>query len=234
MNERVLVTGGAGCIGSELCGVLLAKGHDVRALDNLSSGRIEHIAQFQSNPRFQFLHGDLLDDHALDTSLDGVDFVHHLAANSDVKFDASAPDRDLTQNTIVTARLLDAMRRRKISRLAFSSTSAVYGISPTQPISESQSCLPISLYGATKLACEAMISAHVHLFGLRAWVFRFANVVGGKVRKTGRTVISDFIAKLREDSGRLDILGDGKQAKSYIIADECVEAMLHVIERRGL
>jgi UDP-glucose 4-epimerase len=226
----MLVTGGAGCIGSELCAALLTRGHEVVALDNLSSGKLEHVEPMRAEPRFRFVRGDVLDPTALDAALEGVTFVHHLAANPDVKFTGDAPDRDLKQNTLATAAVLDAMRRKNVKRLAFSSTSAVYGNSPVQPIPETQACRPISLYGATKLACEAMISAHTHLFGLRPWVFRFANVVGGKVRKTGKTVVSDFIDKLRADPARLEILGNGKQAKSYIQVDECVGAMLHVID----
>jgi UDP-glucose 4-epimerase len=219
MADRVLVTGGAGCIGSELCAALVAGGRDVVALDNLSSGKREHIAELMTNPRFRLIEADVLDPAALDAALDGVGFAD------------AAPDRDLKQNTLATAALLDVMRRRGINRLAFSSTSAVYGNSPVQPIPESQACRPISLYGATKLACEGLISAHAHLFGLRAWVFRFANVVGGKVRKTGKTVVSDFIAKLRANPRRLEILGNGKQAKSYLLVGECVDAMLHVVDR---
>jgi UDP-glucose 4-epimerase len=230
MAERVLVTGGAGCVGSELCAALLASGHEVVAFDNLSSGRFEHVEPLTARSGFRFVRGDLLAPAALDAALEGVTFVHHLAANPDVKFADAEPDRDLRQNTLGTAGLLDALRRKGITRLAFASTSAVYGTSPVQPIPESQPCRPISLYGATKLACEAMISAHTHLFGLRAWVFRFANVVGGKVRKTGRTVVSDFIARLRANPRRLEILGDGKQAKSYILVGECVDAMLHVLD----
>ena len=228
--ERILVTGGAGCIGSELCAALLARGHEVIAFDNLSSGKPEHVAPLAAHTRFRFEQADVLDAAALGTALDGVSSVYHLAANPDVKFAEADPDRDLKQNTIATAALLDAMRRKGVHQLAFASTSAVYGNSPVQPIAESQACRPISLYGATKLACEGMISAHTHLFGLRAWVFRFANVVGGKVRKTGKTVVSDFIAKLRANPSRLEILGDGKQAKSYILVGECVDAMLHVID----
>lgn len=230
MVDRVLVTGGAGCIGSELCAALLERGQEVVALDNLSSGKREHIASLEPNARFRFIEADLLDQTAMHEALDGVTVVHHLAANPDVKFSPDAPDRDLRQNTFATAALLDAMRRVGVKKLTFASTSAVYGSSPVQPIAESQACQPISLYGATKLACESMISAHCHLFGLRAWVFRFANVVGGRVRKTGKTVVSDFIAKLKADPKRLEILGNGKQAKSYILVGECVAAMLHVID----
>ena len=230
MGDRVLVTGGAGCIGSDLCAALLARGARVVALDNLSSGKLEHVEPLRGDVRFRFVRGDVLDPGALDAALEGVTFVHHLAANPDVKFSDAEPDRDLRQNALATHALLEAMRRRGVTRLAFASTSAVYGASPVQPIPESQPCRPISLYGATKLACEAMISAYTQMFGFRAWVLRFANVVGGKVRKTGRTVISDFIAKLRADPTRLEILGDGRQAKSYILSAECVDGMLHVID----
>jgi UDP-glucose 4-epimerase len=122
------------------------------------------------------------------------------------------------------------MRRHGVHRLVFSSTSAVYGISERQPIPEDQSLRPISLYGATKLSCEVMIGAFQHLFGLDSWIFRFANVVGPKVRKRGRTVIGDFIDRLQRDPTRLRILGDGKQAKSYLLSEECVAAMLFAVD----
>jgi UDP-glucose 4-epimerase len=228
--QRHLVTGGAGCIGADLCEALLARGHQVLALDNLSSGRREHVEPLLRRPGFRFLEADLLEPACLDSALDGVGMVHHLAANPDVKFVPDEADRDLRQNTLATFHLLEAMRRNGVGQLAFASTSAVYGISERQPIPEDQACRPISLYGATKLGCEAMIGAYQHLFGLRAWVFRFANVVGPRVRKKGRTVISDFITKLRRDPTRLEILGDGRQAKSYLLSRECVAAMLHVID----
>jgi UDP-glucose 4-epimerase len=228
--ERVLVTGGAGCIGSELCAVLVARGHEVVALDDLSSGKAEHVAPLRGRSNFRLVVGDILDPAALDEVVSGADFVYHLAANPDVKFTADAPDRDLRQNTLATHALLEAMRRHGARRLAFASTSAVYGVSARQPIPEDQAPRPISLYGATKLACEAMIGAYQHLFGLQCWVFRFANIVGGKSRSKGRTVVSDFVAKLRADPRRLEILGDGRQAKSYLAADECVAAMLFAVE----
>lgn len=227
---RVLVTGGAGCIGSELCAALVARGDSVVALDNLSSGKREHVEALQGRPNFRLVVGDLLEPAALDEVVRGTQLVYHLAANPDVKFTPDAPDRDLRQNTLATHALLEAMRRHQVARLAFASTSAVYGVSPRQPIPEDQAPRPISLYGATKLACEAMIGAYQHLFGLQCWVFRFANIVGGKSRAKGRTVLSDFVAKLRVDPRRLPILGDGRQAKSYLAADECVAAMLFAVE----
>jgi UDP-glucose 4-epimerase len=229
---RVLVTGGAGCIGSDLVEALLSRGHEVTAVDNLSSGRLEHVAPFLNVPAFRFVEGDLLDSGLLDGLLRDVDFVYHLAANPDVKFTPDdATDKDLHQNTIATYRVLEAMRRHHVRKLAFSSSSAVYGISPVQPIPESAFYpLPISLYGATKLACEAQISAFHNLFSMQCWIFRFANIVGPKIRKTGRTVIGDFADKLTQDPHRLPILGNGRQAKSYLLSRECVEAMLYVVD----
>jgi UDP-glucose 4-epimerase len=228
---RVLVTGGAGCIGSDLAEDLLRRDHDVTVLDDLSSGRIEHIKGMLSHPRFRFVQGDLLDQDLVKDSLGGVEMVYHMAANSEVKFTSGDPtDRDLRQNTLATYNVLEAMRIHGVRRLAFASTSAVYGVSAVQPIPESLTPRPISLYGATKLGCEGLISAFSSLFDIKCWIFRFANVVGAKVRKKGHTVISDFIYRLREDPRHLTILGDGRQAKSYLLSGECIAAMLHVIE----
>jgi len=179
----------------------------------------------------------LLNPTALDAVLDGVDMVYHLAANPDVKFLRGDPtDKDLQQNILCTYNVLESMRRNGVPSLAFSSTSAIYGICKRQPIAEDQAPHPISLYGATKLSCEAMIGAFQHLFGMNCWIFRFANVVGPKLRKCGGTVIGDFIDKLRRDPTRLQIMGNGRQAKSYLLARECVEAMLFAVEHspRGL
>jgi len=230
MSGRILVTGGAGCIGSDLAEALLNRGESVTVLDNLSSGKYEHIEPLLSRPGFRFLEGDLLDPAAIDTALEDAAMVYHLAANPDVKFVPGDPtDKDLQQNTLCTYNVLEAMRRHSVRRLAFSSTSAIYGICERQPIAEDQAPHPISLYGATKLSCEAMIGAFQHLFDFDCWIFRFANVVGPKVRKRGRTVIGDFIDKLRRDPTRLQILGNGRQAKSYLLSEECVEAMLFAV-----
>ncbi len=231
MTPQILITGGAGCIGSDLAAALLERGHQVTVLDNLSSGKHEHIANLLPNPNFKFIEGDLLDPAALDAAMQNVEMVYHLAANPDVKFaSGDATDKDLRQNTLCTYNVLECMRRQGVRRLAFSSTSAIYGICERQPIAEEQAPHPISLYGATKLSCEAMIGAFQHLFAMDCCVFRFANVVGPKVRKRGRTVIGDFIANLRQDPTRLRILGNGRQAKSYLLAEECVEAMLFAID----
>lgn len=229
---KSLVTGGAGCIGSDLAEALLARGDEVVVADNLSSGKVEHVEPLRGYAGFTFLEGDLEDVDFTLSAVAGVDMVYHLAANPDVKYAPGDPtDKDLRQNTICTYNVLEAMRRAGVSKLAFSSTSAVYGISPVQPIPESAFFpQPISLYGATKLGCEGLISAFQNLFDFQAWIFRFANIVGRKVRKKGRTVIGDFIVRLQENPRRLKILGDGRQAKSYLSSEECVQAMLFAVE----
>jgi UDP-glucose 4-epimerase len=229
---KTLVTGVAGCIGSDLAESLIARGDEVVGIDNLSSGRIEHLQNLLRSPNFRFIEADLEDFALVEDAMSGIDFVWHFAANPDVKFVEGDPtDKDLKQNIGCTYNVLEAMRRADVRHLAFSSTSAVYGVSELQPIPENLgSPQPISLYGATKLGCEALICAFHNLFGIRSWIFRFANIVGPKVRKRGRTVIGDFVAKLAERPEALLILGDGQQAKSYLGTEECVEAMLFAVE----
>jgi UDP-glucose 4-epimerase len=211
---------------------LIGQGHQVVALDNLSSGKREHIDGLLHSPRFEFVEADLLDPVVPEAAMDGVELVYHMAANPDVKFTTGdATDKDLRQNTLCTYNVLEAMRRRNIKKLVFASTSAVYGIAPELPIRESGFFpQPISLYGATKLACEGLISSFQNLFEMQCWVFRFANIVGPKVRSRGRTVIGDFIHRLQLDPTKLTILGNGKQAKSYLLSEECVGAMLFATE----
>ncbi len=228
---RTLVTGGAGCIGSDLAAALLDRGEEVIILDNFTSGKWEHVEPLVTNPACLVIEGNVLDTSLVVATMEGVDMVWHMAANPDIKFaPGDATDKDLRQNTIATYNVLESMRTAGVRRIAFASTSAVCGIQRKQPISEEAPCRPISLYGASKLACEALISAFSHLFEMRAWIFRFANIVGPKVRREGRTAIGDFIHRLREDPTRLRILGDGRQAKSYLTSRECIEAMLFAVD----
>lgn len=228
---RALVTGGAGCIGSDLAQALLERGDEVVVLDNLSSGRREHIQPLLALDGFHWIEGDVLDENVVDAAMRDVDIVYHLAANPDVKFREGEPtDKDLRQNTLGTYTVLEAARRHGVSKFAFASTSAVYGIAQTQPIPEDHPTRPISLYGASKLACEGFIHAFQHLFDMQCWIFRFANIVGPKVRSRGQTVISDFIRKLSENPRHLEILGNGRQAKSYLLNRECVDAMLFAVD----
>ncbi|MFA4820524.1 MAG: NAD-dependent epimerase/dehydratase family protein [Candidatus Aenigmatarchaeota archaeon] len=228
---NVVVTGGAGCIGSELVKELL-KNHKVTVLDNLSSGKNEHIQEFTTNSDFHFVEGDLLNREVLEEATKGKDMVFHLAANPDIKFiPGERTDKDLQQNTIATYNVLDAMQKNNVKKIAFSSSSVVYGKASKMPTPEDYGPLkPTSLYGASKVACEGLISAYCHMFDMQAWIFRFANIVGDKSRKKGRTVISDFIFKLKENPKELEILGDGNQSKSYMLVDDCVAGMLFAIE----
>jgi UDP-glucose 4-epimerase len=230
---RVLVTGGAGCIGSELCEELLARGSSVTIFDNFSSGTREHVSGLLGHPACRLIEADVLDRAALDGVMGEVDMVFHLAANPDVRYTPGQPtDKDLQLNMLATHSVLESMRLHGVRKLAFTSTSAVYGLAPRLPIGERDFFpQPISLYGATKLACEALISAFSHLFGMQCWIFRLANIVGARQRRYGKTVISDLIGKLRQDPRRLLILGDGQQEKSYLATRDCVEGMLFAVER---
>lgn len=201
----------------------------VVVFDNLSSGKLEFIEQHFENPDFSLVRGDLLDPEAIERACTDVDMVYHVAANPDVKLGASDTKVHLDQNILATYNLLEAMRKGNAKKIAFTSTSTVYGEASVMPTPEDYGPLiPISLYGASKLACEALITSYSHTFDMQAWIFRFANIVGPRSTH-GITV--DFIKKLKENPGRLEILGDGKQEKSYLHVSECVDAILFAIEK---
>lgn len=225
-----LITGGAGCIGSELAGALLARGETVRVLDDLSSGRMKHIQQYMGCPKFQFVHGDVGYDVACEESLDGVDQVWHLTAKTDIKnLDPELYDfhADYRENLEATWNLMRLMRVMGVKRLAFASSAAVYG--EAEVISEGLLLSPISMYGATKLACEAIIRALALRAGIQSWIFRYCSIVSGKARTSGNMVIPDLIHKLRKDPTRLEIYGDGNQTKPSLHVSECVEAMQFIV-----
>jgi len=224
MKDRsILVTGGAGFIGSHLVDRLIELNR-VTVLDNFSSGKMEFIENHSSNPNFSLIEADLLDQEAVEAALEGKDLVFHLAANPDVKIGAEDTWTHLDQNVIATFNLLELMRKMGVAEIAFTSTSTVYGEANVVPTPEDYGpLLPISLYGASKLACEALISAFCHTFDMRSWIFRFANIVG---ERGTHGVIADFIKKLENNPGELEILGSGKQRKSYIEVHDCVDAMI--------
>ncbi len=228
-KNKILVTGGAGFIGSHLVDSLIKKGNSIIIFDNLSSGKIRFIEKHFENPDFTLIKGDLLDHEAIERACKDIDLVCHVAANPDVKLGASDTKIHFDQNILATYNLLEAMRKNSIKKLAFTSTSTIYGEASIMPTPESYGPLiPISLYGASKLACEALITSYSHTFDMQAWIFRFANIVGPRSTH-GITV--DFIRKLREDPTQLEILGDGKQEKSYLHVSECVDAILFAIEK---
>jgi len=222
-----LVTGGAGFIGSHLVDALVEQGKEVRVIDNFSSGREEFLSHHEGGSSVEVRRGDLLDRDAVIAAMDGIETVHHLAANPDIRLGTEVTDTDLRQGTVATYNVLEAMRVSEVGRISFASSSAVYGEAGVMPTPEDYGpVMPISLYGASKLASEALITAWAGTFGAQGFIHRFANIVGPRGT---HGVIFDFIHKLKKDPGRLEVLGDGNQEKSYMSAHDCVHSMLHVI-----
>lgn len=220
-----LVTGGAGFIGSHLIDSLLADPQtaEVRILDNFSSGRREHLTQHAGDPRLKVVELDLLELEKAAPHFAGVDQVFHLAANPDARWGLTNTKLDLEQETIVTYHVVEAMRRHAVPRIILSSSGTVYGdVGTTMTHENLGPCLPVSLYGAGKVAAEALISAFCGTFGLRAVILRFGNIVGDR---TTHGAIYDFIKQLVKNSGELKVLGNGLQAKPYIYVRDIVGAI---------
>lgn len=222
--RRVLVTGGAGFIGSNLVDRLAADGHEVVVLDNLRTGRIEFLREALELPSVKLIEGDVLDTEALARAVEGCDLVVHLAANADVRHGLEHPQRDLEQNTIATSNVLEAMRAAGCTRIAFSSTGSVYGEPEVFPTPETAP-FPVqtSLYAASKLSGEGMIQAYCHGYGFTGLVFRFVSILGERYTHGH---VYDFYAALKRDPERLRVLGDGQQEKSYLYIGDCVEAIM--------
>ncbi|HET6248199.1 MAG TPA: NAD-dependent epimerase/dehydratase family protein [Tepidisphaeraceae bacterium] len=227
--NRYFVTGGAGFIGSNLVDRLLEDGHCVTVYDNFSSGQRGFIEQAAANPRFRLFEGDILDLPRLMLAMREHDLVFHLAANADVRFGTNHPRRDLEQNTIGTHNVLEAMRSAGVTRIAFSSTGSVYGEPEVFPTPETAP-FPVqtSLYAASKLAGEAMISAYCAGFGFQAAIFRFVSILG---ERYSHGHVFDFYQQLSRDPAQIRVLGDGGQRKSYLYVQDCIDAMLLAIDR---
>ena len=223
------MTGAAGFIGSTLCDALLARGDAVVGYDNFSTGQAPFLAGARANPAFGLISADVLDEAALTAAMAGCDAVFHLAANADVRFGTQHPRRDLEQNTIATYNVLEAMRANGIRRILFSSTGSVYGEARVIPTPE-DAPFPVqtSLYGASKIAGEGLISAYCEGFGLHGTVFRFVSILGPRYTHGH---VFDFYRKLLADPARLPVLGNGLQRKSYLHVDDCVSALLLALER---
>lgn len=222
---RCLITGGAGFIGSHLVDYLMDQGDEVRVIDNLSAGSLDNLEGWSNDPRFEFVRGDLLNPVEVKDSLDDCRQVYHLAANPEVRVWKATPEDNFKQNVEATYNLLEAVRRwGDAEALVFTSSSTVYGDVDFLPTPEDYAPLkPISHYGASKLAAEALISAYGSMYGFRCVIYRMANVVGPRC---SHGVVYDFVEKLRENPKVLEVLGDGTQSKSYLYIDDCLKGMV--------
>jgi UDP-glucose 4-epimerase len=226
---KVLVTGAAGFIGSNLCDRLLAAGHEVVGIDDFSTGLPQFLESAQQNKAFRLVRHDLLDAGPLTELFRRQELVFHLAANADVRFGTDHPSKDLRQNTIATFNVLEAMRSAGVRRIVFTSTGSVYGEATVFPTPETAP-FPVqtSLYGASKLAGEALVSAYCEGFGFQGLIFRFVSILGERYTHGH---VFDFYKKLLADPTRLPVLGNGKQRKSYLYVQDCIDAMLVAVER---
>ncbi len=220
---KAFVTGGAGFVGSNLTDRLVAEGHEVVVFDNFSTGRDPFLEGALASGRVTVIRGDVLDMDAVTKAMRGSDFVCHIAANADVRFGTLHPRRDLEQNTLATFNVLEAMRTHGIKRMIFSSTGSIYGEPQVFPTPE-DAPFPVqtSLYGASKLACEGMISAYCEGYGMQASIFRFVSILGERYTHGH---VFDFVKSLRGDPTKLRVLGNGRQRKSYLYVRDCVDAM---------
>ncbi len=218
---KCIVTGGAGFIGSNLVDLLVSQNHEVVIIDSMVAGRFENLKDVRSN--VTLIKKDLL-RNGWQESFKGVDRVYHIAADPDVRGSARKSKEVFENNVTATVCVLEAMKEYNVKEIVFTSTSTVYGEATVIPTPETYSpMIPISIYGASKLACEAMISSYAATYGWRAWVYRFANIIG---KRSTHGVIYDFVQKLRANPKELEILGDGSQSKSYLSVEECVKAMV--------
>ena len=229
MFKKVVVTGAAGFIGSNLVDSLLNQGIEVLGIDNFSTGRMEFLSEALSHPKFKLLKKDLYFGEDLSQVFVGMDAVFHLAANADVRFGPDHPARDLEQNTITTHKVLEAVRIAGVKKFIFSSTGSVYGEAEVVPTPENAP-FPIqtSLYGASKLACEGLIAAYAESFGIQAWIFRFVSILGPRYTHGH---VYDFYQQLMKDPKRLTVLGNGHQKKSYLHVSDCVSAIHISLEK---
>ncbi len=220
---NVFVTGSAGFIGSNLVDRLLKEGHRVVGYDNFSTGQPEFVEGATRSSQYDQVRGDLLDLDSLSRAMKGSEFVFHLAANADVRFGLNHPRKDLEQNTIATFHVLEAMRGNGIRRIGFASTGSIYGEPEVFPTPENAPFpLQTSLYGASKLAAEGLIGAYCEGFGFQAAIFRFVSILGERYTHGH---VFDFFRQLRDHPEFLNVLGNGKQRKSYLYIQDCLDAM---------
>lgn len=221
--RRVLVTGGAGFIGSHIVDKLVEMNHSVRVVDNLASGLLTNIKTHVDAGRVEFIRGDLKEKDIALKSVEDIDVVFHYAANPEVRVSTTHPEIHFNENIVVTFNVLEAMRKRDVKEIVFASSSSVYGEPEIIPISESGELKPVSVYGASKVACESLIHAYSVLYGIKAVSLRYANIVGPRLR---HGVIYDLLIKLFRNKQTLEVLGDGTQVRSYLYIEDAVEATM--------
>jgi len=224
-NGRILVTGGAGFIGNSLVEFLLKQDNHVTVFDNFS---VVNNLEGLNSKNLQVVKGDLRSLSDLNALPTNFDCVFHLAADPEVRLTLTNPQSIFENNILATFNLLEWLRNTSIEPVVFTSTSAVYGDATILPTPESYPCTPISLYGASKIACESLLSAYCNQYEKKGVVIRLANIVGPK---SAHGIIFDMIKKLKADSKRLEILGDGKQNKSYLHVEDCILGMIHAAEK---
>jgi len=220
---KAIVTGGAGFIGSHLVDRLLSEEYSVTIVDNMSYGFMENLKHHSGNPRLKVHRVDIRDADKLQRIFARHDAVFHMAAHLDIRESLVNRNADLENNLIGTLNVLEAMHKNEVQDLVFASTSVVYGDATVIPTPEDYSPIQTSLYGASKVACEAYAEAYTELASIKFWSFRFANVVGERCR---RGVVWDFVHKLLKNRSELEILGDGKQSKEYLHVKDCVDGMM--------
>ena len=225
--HRAFVTGGAGFIGSHVVDRLAQVGANVTIFDNFSTGQERFISHHAGNSKVRIVRADVLDSERLNREMTGCDFVFHLQANADVRGGIQRTRVDLEQNTIATWNILEAMRLNEIRRIVFASSATVYGEPDVFPTPENYASLQTSLYGASKLAGEAMVQAYSEYFGITSYIFRFVSWIG---ERYSHGVIFDFIRKLRDSTQTLEVLGDGKQRKSYLDVIDGVNGIFYAVQ----
>ena len=226
---KILLTGCAGFVGSNLLDNLIKKGHYVIGIDNLSTGKIDFINEYFEKNNFKFFQSDLREIRNLMDELKDIEMVYHLAANADVRFGLSQPTKDLNQNTVNTCILLELMRELGIKNIMFASTGSIYGNTKEIPTTENCSFpTQTSLYGASKIAAEGFLSAYCEGYEFNAVSCRFVSLMGPRYTHGH---VFDFVESLIKDSKKLKILGDGKQYKSYFHVSDCINAMIILTEK---
>ncbi len=228
-NQRVIVTGGAGFIGSHLADELLRQGAFVKVLDNMQTSQPAVVQEHKKHKNYAFKKIDVFKEPSkLKTEFTETDFVFHLAANADIRGGITNTRVDLEQNIIATHNVLEAMRLNDVKKICFTSSGAVYGNTKVVPTPENVELVQTSLYGATKLAAESVIQAYSEYYGFSNWIYRFVSILG---ERYPHGVVIDFVHKLKKDSKHLEILGNGKQKKSFLHIEDCIKGVFLGIEK---